>query len=227
MKINLKELKREYKAEHDYLKEYFEFNIQKIEERRKIILKKAEEDKRNHPDIYIHMDHMIYLELVKIPSYFYHSSLVTLFSYFEKYLNQICNLISEKTEFPFYLKDISESNTMKKVKKFLEGLTDIDFTEINDLWSKITMYQRLRNIIVHHSPHIFNPEEKKKIYPLIKLAEIDIDENDGVFYIKNSRVLFDLLSLFNDFIGFIFEEIEGSDFEEFMPAFLPNDDLPF
>jgi hypothetical protein len=37
MKINLKELKREYKAEHDYLKEYFEFNIQKIEKRAPIL----------------------------------------------------------------------------------------------------------------------------------------------------------------------------------------------
>ncbi len=154
VKIDLEGFKALLDHELTYLGEYFEFNSQMLKKRECDLEKCLEKDIQDNQAIEVHLRDMYHLDFIIIPSYFYHSSVVTLYSLLENSLNSLCLIIQEETNFIVGLNDLTGSNIVEKARRFLAKTASIDFEELDNDWMRITDFQKLRNLIVHNNSQI-------------------------------------------------------------------------
>src|SRR5688500_10447258 len=114
--VDISAIQLKFKHDMEYFKEYIEFNKQKLEERRKILDTKFELDEKEDPNAVNVLIQIYNDDYTRIPAYFYHSSIISLFSLLEYSLNQICNEIILTTKVPLQLKDLAGSNIVHKAK---------------------------------------------------------------------------------------------------------------
>lgn len=228
IKIDLNDLKKKFKHELIFFKDYLKFNNEKLSQRQDQLNSYLQHDILENPDAEILLKEMYYLDFNKIPSYFYHSSIVSLYSLLENNLTSICDKVQSDTNLVIGLNDLGGVNIVQKARKFLIKFAEIDFSVVDKEWLRITDYQKLRNLIVHSNSQFKasdnnNGNDDFKI--ISKFKGIDIDNHNHIFYITNHDILLDFLKIIEIFIQNIISQIEVSSFRRF--HFVSKDFLPF
>lgn len=230
IQIDLDDLKNKFHHEIDYFKEYVKFNNDKLSSRRAQLDVFLKQDIQENPDNEIFLRDIYYMDYIKLPSYFYHSSIVSLYSLLENNLNNICDKIQMDTGFVIGLSDLSGSNIIQKARKFLSKFAKIDFMIVDKEWLRISDYQKLRNLIVHQNSQLksfdLSEKESEDIKTTKKFNGIEIDKHSQIFYITKGEILLDFLALIEKFILSIISQIDDRRFEKFSFVDIYGD-LPF
>jgi len=230
IKINLDDFKVMFKHELSYIIEYFDFNLQKLEERKKELDNFLELDIQENPTLEYGLRGMYHLDYLKIPSYFYHSSIVTLYSLLENNLSFLCIKIQADTNLVIGLNDLTGHNLLEKARSFLVKVANIDFENVDKEWIRISDFQKLRNLIVHNNSQIKDRDSFEKL--LKKFNGIKTYELQNDFHIIDIKLIREFLSVIENFINKIILQIEERTFKQFRPASFQNsfyceDDFPF
>lgn len=228
--IQLTELKYAIKIELRYFKEIIEFNASKIKEREDLIKGWLEADKRDNPDLVDRLEEVYFDDLKKLPTFTYNSSLISIYSYLEHTLNEICLQVQKQLRIKISVDDISGKGYIDRSRKYLEKIIHIPFHVVDKQWVEITKYQKIRNLIVHDNGSLRTENKdisKNKNYNLLKqFKKIEIEPNYGYFLIRDYTLLFDFLSSVDVFINHIITEIEDKDFKSLKNHF-PTSYDPF
>ena len=188
------------------------------------------QDIQENPDNKELLHQIYYLDYVKIPSYFYNSSIVSLYSLLENSLNNLCDKIQSETNLVIRLNDLAGSNIIQKARKFLAKFANVDFSVVDKEWLRIVDFQKLRNLIVHQNAQLKNPDlndNETEDYKILKRFEsIDIDNSNRIFYITDGKILIEFLSLIENFMSDVSSQISKRSFKIFEIVDKPID-LPF
>jgi len=168
MKVELKDLKARFNIEIDFFKEYLTFNEKSLKERNERLTTNIEEDQFYNPSI--PMDLVYKDEIERIPSLFFSSSILMLFSILESTLNGICREIISQCGLPMHMEEYTGNNYIGKTKKFLETFGHLCFDKLDTQWIEISRYQKLRNNIIHENSTLSSDSKKlRKIHRIIKV----------------------------------------------------------
>lgn len=201
--INTEDIRRKFLHEIEYFKEYFSFNNNKILERNNqlnILMNQDIEENLKDEDT---IRHIYSFDFIKLPSYFYHSSVVSLYSLLETNLTEISEKIKKDIGLPIGINDLAGQNIIKKARAYMSKLALIDFEKIDKEWILLTNYQKLRNIIVHQNSQLLTENEDRYITNFknnehSKYMELDTVTN--IFYIKDKQLIENFLSVIEKFI---------------------------
>lgn len=120
-------------------------------------------------------------------------------------MSRLCR-IAEKEQ-RIKISDISGDGIFR-YKTYLEKVVEIEFTGMEKEWDKITIYNKLRNILVHSPTATIEktPDGLKKIEPLKRIKHLVIKENEGVveFQIKDQKFLINFLKIVSAFLDKIY-----------------------
>lgn len=185
MKIEFQDIKAKFQIELDYFDKYLIFNETQVSNHVKEVEQSLKEDQIENPNL--PMSQMYEEELKKIPSLFYSSSILILFSILESTLNDICQKIIEESNIPISIDSYSGTNYVHKTNIFLGTFGRINFSSIDKNWNEITKFQKLRNNIIHNNSRIIEYEKKKRSFEALlrSLKIYDFNENKNRFYIVN------------------------------------------
>ncbi|HTN05699.1 hypothetical protein [Agriterribacter sp.] len=232
-KIDFSSLSVKFELELNYFKEYISFNSEQLNRRHDELQKMMQTEVSDFPENKMIIEAIYAEEALILPSYFFHSSIVALYSLLENNLNEICNVIIKETAFAFSISDLGDRNILKRARIFLDKLTNIEFIKIDKSWIKITSIQKLRNLIVHQNAK--TKELKNDIADIIFSYGTTREDIDGLrFYIHKSQLLDEFLAAIEQMIKEIIDQLSRSNFQRFNKATptdawgygLPND-LPF
>lgn len=213
IKISLDDLRYNFQHEISYFKEYLTFNIEKLNVRKDHLDQLLKQDILEAPDSEDFFKSVYYLDYIKIPSHFYNSSIVSLYTFFETNLNTICEKIQIEVDIVVGLNDLAGSNIIQKARRFLSKFVNIEFDQIDKEWIRITDFQKLRNLIVHENSHIRNDsKEDQKLLSQFNGIKL---EKDNSFFIISADLLFDFLSKIEIFLINIYTQIENKSFRKF------------
>jgi hypothetical protein len=216
--INVSNLHTKFGHDMDYFKDYLDFNKEKLRERQRKINSQLDEDIKENPSLEQGLIEIYDDDFKRIPAYFYHSSVILLYSLLEHYLNEICNKIITKTRFPFSLKDFAGNNIILKSKIFLQKI-DIEMNYMEKEWNEIIKLQRIRNLIVHHDSHIqFRSDQSMKQSSDYKLFQefksIEVRPS-GQFVILEGDVLYSFRGLISLYFNYILDQVKTKKFKLF------------
>jgi hypothetical protein len=214
MKIDLKEIKYRFDEEVKYLREYIDFNEHKLTERKNNLNKLLGEDIIGNPSLKDSLTDLYQHDSIKLPTYFYHSTVISIFSLSEFTLNEICDKVTEDTEIPIHSKDLAGKNIIGGARLFLSKLGNISFKKVEVEWLELTKIQKIRNYIVHQNARI-NSNNKEGIDFIKGIKEIHFDIRTGYFRIENVNLLTRTLNLTHDFIVKLFAEVENEEFNKY------------
>nr|WP_294994496.1 hypothetical protein [uncultured Sediminibacterium sp.] len=237
VEIDLSSIEIKLKTDLDYLKEYIHFNIKKLNERNAKLNNLLNEEKNEQPQFSDFFEKIYLQDKIRIPTYLYHSTLVSLYSLLEVTLIEICDLITLKTEFPIPLDQISGQNIIGKTRIFLSKVANLNFQKLDTQWLTITQIQKLRNLIIHENSCIKSHSAPSDLLQLIKkFGVIDIENEREYFYLTNPEILFDTILLIESFFEKIIIDIKTFNFFKFEKPEVPiwyfgqelgMNDLPF
>lgn len=219
--IDLRDFKYEFEQELNYLREYFSFNFEKLNERKAKLDHCLKLDILESPTLEESLKNMYYHDYVKVPSYFYHSSIVSIYSLLETRLNGLCNKIQTDTELVIGLVDLSGANLIQKSRIFLSKFAEINFNIIDKEWIRITDFQKLRNLIVHQNSEIkaVSLSESAHVKVIEKFKGINFSVAESKFYITDIDVLYEFLDVVEEFMSQMIKQISNRRFEKFQKVY--------
>ena len=141
-----------------------------------------------------------------ITELFYNSLLVSLYSFLEKSMYELCRVAQDGS--PVKLKDFG-GDGINKYKKYLSKVAGIDFTSLNKEWTYCTKINQFRNIIVHRlGAALKKPSELKLINTLKSIDHIAVKETGEHcrFSIQNETFLTHCLKTMERFLEGIYYE---------------------
>ncbi len=97
---------------------------------------------------------LFHKEISKLKSYFYHSSIVLVYTLLESSLSHLSSEIKTSTNSKLSLQDLSDNNLIRKSIRYIELTCDIDLKKEKKLYDRICEYQQLRNQIVHQNSKV-------------------------------------------------------------------------
>jgi len=222
-RIDLKEFEEQFKHELEYFKEYFQFNKEMFNSRKLKLDSRLKADIVQNPSLEVHFRYMYHLDFIKLPSYFYHSSIVSLYSLLENKLNSLCDIIQKETELVIGVNEIVGSNIIQRARKYLVKFADIDFSKVENEWQRIADFQKLRNVIVHNNSQIeisnSNKDDNSTIKLLNKFKGVEIDKQDGIFLMTKIEILYEFQTIIEKFISMIIGQLSECDFMKFNKAY--------
>jgi len=144
-------------------------------------------------------------DLIIIPTYYYHSSYLLIYSLLESSLQDICKRLYTELQLPLKPDEIKGSNYLESSLKYIRSFTSTT-TDLENKGNDFIPYQRVRNHIVHSGSSISISSKDFKF----KLFGKDITyEQDGSFYINNSKFLTVFLTKVEVFIKSYVDLIES------------------
>ena len=148
------------------------------------------------------------------PEIVYNSLFIYSYSYFEICLKKLKELVEDhivnKVEV-INLKSQEHRNkpyTLKS-KIYIEKATGIDLSEKQDLWDSLNIRRDVRNAIVHNAS---NAEDNENLCNYLKNNDNFVfDEKRKDFYIKNADFVFDFTSDSEEYLFFLFQQLDKLD----------------
>ncbi|MCF8234820.1 MAG: hypothetical protein K9G67_07320 [Bacteroidales bacterium] len=133
------------------------------------------------------------------------SIFISLYSFLEKKMSQLCKLAEKNTYMK--VKDLS-GNGIFKYYKYFKKVLEINLVPINDEWTLITKYNKLRNRIVHFPDNTIEKSENNanliETFKSINNLSIIEEEDFYEFKISDSQLLNDFLTVIERFLYKIF-----------------------
>lgn len=76
------------------------------------------------------------------------STLVSIYSFLESFLNKLCRHLYNQHKYPVKLEDLMGEG-ISRARIYLEKLAKVDFSALNGQWSDLRTLNKIRNCIVH------------------------------------------------------------------------------
>ncbi|MEH0835404.1 hypothetical protein [Pectobacterium cacticida] len=211
-KLNIEHLSKKFQYEIKYLEEYISFTEDLANIKNTQLIEKMYTDTELAPENESIIQHIFENERKYLLSYYYHSSIVLIYSVLEGILSDICDEVKKITLAKFSHADLSGGNLIKKTKNYLEITSDLDFSLISGEWAEIGKFQNLRNIIVHQNSNFTGNApsiEKQKKSISNNFPDIEISEDGNRFYILDNKLLLRFIFLVKAFVLKIFSHIQS------------------
>jgi hypothetical protein len=148
---------------------------------------------------------MKYHEFIKILN---SSTLVSIYAFLEHSLRDI----STSTGFFRKKKIMPKDNYIQKSKKYIEKVSEIDISDLENYWQKVIEFQRIRNLIVHNESNYRvdenKPIEKQQCHNLITNFKGIGADNYGNFYIYDKDVLLGFCKLIEEFLDKLIDKLK-------------------
>ncbi len=220
IKIDLKEVRLRFIHDFQYLSEYIKFNKAKLLERQVNLNEMSFLDMKENPDSIDIIRQLYDDDYKRIPAYFNHSTIISIYSMLEYTLREICERIIQETKTPITLEDLTGGNYIQKSKDFLLKIALIKFEKIEKEWINITRVQKIRNVIVHENSRFFTTSspasnDHKFLKLLGEFEGIEIDRDSGYFFIVDSKVLDNFIQTVEAFLLSIMQQVEEKEFKFF------------
>lgn len=200
----------------DRIKEYVFDNKHIIKSHQTDFIKRVDDEVKKYPtqefEIREHFEDQYYQYYDTYPALYRNSTLLTIYSYFENQLYQLCETISQNTEgIPKF--EQPKGNYIGSCKKYLTSSFGLNLNHKNILWHKITDYQKVRNAIAHSHGSVYTMKGKKiEEQPLYKIIQktpaIELDGNSGNFKIINDQYLVDFCDITNEYLNVVLQLAE-------------------
>lgn len=215
-KINLDVFKNRTEYELRYLKNYIVDIGEAISDKAAVLEGNIFSDLDSNPDDEEILLELFQKELFKLKSYFYHSSLVLVYTLLESSFSNLCSEINEFTNSRLIVKDLSDNNLIRKSLKYIELICDVDLKKEKKLYDRICEYQQLRNQIVHQNSKVkgnsIEALAKNAKILSISFSGIEINGNSWEFHILSNDLIIELVQIVEDFIYIAIEKIESQVF---------------
>lgn len=98
------------------------------------------------------------------------STLVSLYSFLEHSLNDLCGHLFRTKAFAVAVTDLRGEGIIR-AKDYLEKLPKVDFSLLNDEWTHLIEFNKIRNCIVHSDGDINQSRSKKSLNEIVKSRE--------------------------------------------------------
>jgi len=155
-------------------------------------------------------------EITKLKSYFYHSSIVLVYTLLESSLSHLSEEIKNCTNSKLSLKDLSDNNLIRKSIRYIELTCDIDLKKEKKLYDRICEFQQLRNQIVHSNSRVKgnnssalakNAKALKATFP-----GIEINSDSWDFHITDNLLIKELVEVVGNFLGIAISKVNDQTF---------------
>jgi hypothetical protein len=137
-----------------------------------------------------------------IPNLHRYSVFVTLFSFLETELNELCKRIQNKDNLGLSFTDISGKG-IDRAAKYLDKIAGIKITEEPNIWGNIKNMRELRNKIVHNAGKIDDSDRNDNSLKKFIKEKPDFLIGNSEIIIKNGFLLFVI-----DTIELLFKDID-------------------
>lgn len=117
--------------------------------------------KEHHDDIIESYSWDFHLNNTIHPSIHRESVTITLFSFFEHQLNDLCKDISSCLKDQIKLKDL-HGQGIERAQTYLSKIANFDWSKVNGSWGYLKSAQRIRNLLVHNGGRINKYKDKDK-----------------------------------------------------------------
>ena len=144
-----------------------------------------------------------YLILRKVSPYIFRSSFfVTCYSFIECQLIDICDFLQKEYNYQLNFNDFGRKKSIFLAKTYLKKVVDISFPDNTKSWNKITMFNIIRNNIVHNGSRLYqddNHDNAKRIKSFIESnpSKIFIDNRNRINLSK--EFVFDVIDTIDSF----------------------------
>ena len=216
-KINLQELKTKFDLEISYLRKYFDLNKSSVKSHTDILEKKLLSDIYKNPEKESQLYQFYDEEIQLITSYYYHSSIVLVYTILENTLTQLCVHITNKTNNIFSIDFLANRDNIGKTKEYLELTTGLEFKKIEKLWPRIGMFQKLRNKIIHQNSTLKDKKEAGKMKNMFKDIKFSSDD----------KLIYEFIEKMEKLVDTLINDIKSKTFIIIEKAKIDNSDLPF
>jgi len=155
-------------------------------------------------------------EISKLKSYFYHSSIVLVYTLLESSLSHLSAEIKSCTNSKLILQDLSDNNLIRKSIRYIELTCGIDLKKEKKLYDRICNYQQLRNQIVHKNSRVKGntPKELKKNAKALEVtfSGIEINYESWDFHVTNNSLIKELVCVVEEFLFIAINKVNSQIF---------------
>jgi len=204
--------------EIEIFKNYIVDNRTSINNAKEELVKKINEEIEKYQgqehDIHEYYQDQYYQYKEFYPSIFNNSTLLSLYSFFELNLKELCNTIGTHSDLKRKPKHLNGQNYVEKSRHYLELVIGINLSDLQATWEKITFYRRIRNKIAHNNSSIVEksgPITSQPLYDLIvSNPNLKLKDTNGTFFISNDQFLLDFCDLIEHYIVPIIQKVEAN-----------------
>ncbi|WP_116768969.1 hypothetical protein [Maribacter litoralis] len=198
--IDFSYFKESLNSEKKYLEQYFEINSEKISETNNQFSDKLLEQIEENPSLESKIIAEYESSFRAINSYYFHSSIALIHTYFESYISQLCNKITDHTLSSFSLQLLKGNNLIKTALDYLKLTTGLNDEIINIHKPRLGKFQNLRNKIIHENSTYKDDTDKAKLENGFS-GKIEFDETNNKFFLKDDELAIEYLEKSNIFLN--------------------------
>lgn len=214
--IDLAVFKERTEYELKYLRSYVVDISEAISEKGDALEENMIADIDSRPDDEEVLVDLFNKEISKLKSYFYHSSIVLVYTLLESSLSHLSTEIKNCTNSKFSLQDLSDNNLIRKSIRYIELTCDVDLKKEKKLYDRICEYQQLRNQIVHQNSRV-KGNTQADLTKTAKALEatfsgIKINYESWDFHITDNSLIKELVEVVEQFLGLAISKVNSQVF---------------
>jgi len=210
--INLVGFKERTEYELKYLRNYVVDISEAISEKGETLEGNMISDIDSRPDDEEMLVDLFHKEISKLKSYFYHSSIVLVYTLLESSLSHLSAEIKNCTNSKLMLQDLNDKNIIRKSIRYIELTCDVDLKKEKKLYDRVCEYQQLRNQIVHQNSRVKGncPNELAKNAKALEVtfSGIEINKESWDFHIMDNNLIKELIDVVERFVGIAISQVE-------------------
>ena len=214
--INLAGFKERTEYELKYLRSYVVDISEAISDKGEALEANMIADIDSRPDDEEILVDLFNKEISKLKSYFYHSSIVLVYTLLESSLSHLSAEIKSCTNSKLILQDLSDNNLIRKSIRYIELTCGIDLKKEKKLYDRICNYQQLRNQIVHKNSRVKGntPKELKKNAKALEVtfSGIEINYDSWDFHITDNSLIKELVDVVAEFLSIAINKVNSQVF---------------
>lgn len=185
--------------EKKYMKQYFKLNSSKIEDSSDELLDSLQSKIEENPELENKIQSEYEKNLRAINSYYYHSSISLVHTFFESQLMVLCNIITNQTDSEFNIQVLRGTNNVVLALDYLKLTTGLEKLLIEKHMPRLGKFQNLRNKIIHDNSCFKDEKDMKKLQNGFK-SKIDFDDYNLRFFINSDELAIEYLNKSSLFI---------------------------
>lgn len=204
------------KTEIDSYREYIRETAGELKTKQESFNTKVENLLRNNPENRIDVYEWYEEQSINwndfFPFAFNNSTYLTLYSFFEYSLKDICQSVHKYGGFKIRAEDFGKRDYIGISRKYLHLVAGLDLADKETVWETIRKYQEIRNSIVHNNSNILKnqqePIEQQSLYKFLnKIKYVKLDNSKGTFKIVDYRFLLEFCDEIESYLMAILDKM--------------------
>ncbi len=209
--VYTQDIRTNFDYEIKYLKKYFSLNNSSVKTHKEEIERSLLAEIELDPSKESTLNDFYLKEIQLITSYYYHSSIVLVYTVLENTLTKICSQIQIDTNNTFSVISLANRDNIGKTKEYLELTTKLEFRKIEHIWPRIGQLQKLRNIIVHQNSTFNKENEDVRLKNMFR--DVVISSDKKTFYISSHTLIDEFIIKMEKLVNVILEDIDSKIFQ--------------